>query len=191
MRGLQRLCQRALGAREVACQHQRAPEDRQELPPFIVRIRKEGSRAGKKADRGGGAPARTALPPGSGQSLAGRRGELRVGGPQFLPVPERLLDVVAHELIQLAGRAEPVRVCEMQLGAGLLGEPDVRGIADQHMAEPVAVVALDERAVGLDQVATYERKERGTDGLIARKCRHRASGELSSDYGRAFEHYPL
>ena len=51
-----------------------------------------------------------------------------------------------RKLVRLAGRTEPIRVGEVQLGASLLGEPEIRRVPDEDVPEPKAVVAGEKAA---------------------------------------------
>src|SRR5439155_25158118 len=71
-------------------------------------------------------------------SVVGQPLRPAVGPADRLAVAERLLQVVADELVRLAALVEPIREALVQLGAL---EPRQRGIgdvADEHMVEAVA-----------------------------------------------------
>ena len=69
LRGLERIVEEALGPREVACAHERATEDRKDLPSLLVGIGQKRRRPGEEGD-GGREIARVLL-------LAARRGASR------------------------------------------------------------------------------------------------------------------
>ena len=58
---------------------------------------------------------------------------------------------------------EPVGEAGVQVGADRLGEGVVGGVADQQVAEAVAVVARELGAVGPDELVAHERGEPGRD----------------------------
>ena len=76
--------------------------------------------------------------------LSGCGSQCGVSRPELLPIPERLLEVVADQLVQLAGGAEPVGVGKVKVGARLLGKPEIGGVADQDVAKSEPVVAVRE-----------------------------------------------
>jgi hypothetical protein len=105
-----------------------------EVPPF--------ARSFRRGDQAGGR-----RPP---QVLHGLVGRTELG-----PVPIRLLEVVAEDLLvfgqALAGRPlEPLREPLVEVGALLLGHRAVRGVADQEVAEAERVLAGELRSVGAD-----------------------------------------
>ena len=73
-----------------------------------------------------------------------------------------LLEVVAEDLVELAGllawdSPEPVRIALVQFRARLLGDPEVRGVADEDVPEPKAVLSLEDGSAGLDELLARER----------------------------------
>ena len=74
-------------------------------------------------------------------------------GPSSRPEPERLLEVVADDLLVLryavsrrVGKER--REALVQLGASLLRHAPVRGITDEDVAEPVGVLSAQQLSVG-------------------------------------------
>ena len=73
-------------------------------------------------------------------------GRVRVARPECNAIPERLLEMVADDLLELAqpvlGRPlEPGGVALVQVGARVLRQRAVGGVADQGMAEAVGLLA--------------------------------------------------
>ena len=87
------------------------------------------------------------------------------GQPQLGLVVERLLEVVADDLVQLdqvARRAaQPVGEPLVQVGPGCLGQGVVGGVADQQVAEAERVLAGDNGAFGADQLLRTSAASRG------------------------------
>jgi hypothetical protein len=85
--------------------------------------------------------------PGSREKLSGPRARLEIcvrQRPQLTPVPERLLEVVTGDLVELdqirASFLQPGREALVELRARRLGQRLVGRIADQQVAEAVAVL---------------------------------------------------
>ena len=91
-----------------------------------------------------------------------------VDRPQLSPVAERLLEVVAEDLLDLddplAGPLlDPDDEALVQVGPHLLGDPGVRGIADQLVTEAVPLLAGHDRTVRADQLLADERRQQPRD----------------------------
>jgi DNA topoisomerase-3 len=74
-------------------------------------------------------------------------------------VAERLLQVVADELVRAAVAIEPVGGTLVQLGSNRLGNAAVRDVANENVVE--AKPSLRPRLTRLQQPATHERKQGG------------------------------
>ena len=75
---------------------------------------------------------------------------LVVEGRELLPVTDRLLEVVADDLVELTGSPElglsgPSRKPLVQLRAALLGDAGIRGVPDQGVAKTVGILAARPR----------------------------------------------
>ena len=135
-------------------------------------------------------------PAGGGESRGGAVGELGVRLPELRLVSGCLLEVVADDLVALdqgvAVLVEPVGEAGVQVGTDRLGERVVGGIADQQMAEAVAVVAGELGAVGADELVAHERGEPGRDlRLLGRQRLHGAAMEDLALDRASLEHAPL
>ncbi len=87
---------------------------------------------------------------------------------------------------------EPVGEAGVQVGADRLGEGVVGGVADQQMAEAIAVVAGDLSAVGTDELTPHECREPGRDlRLFGSERLHAAAVEDLALDGSALEHPAL
>ena len=87
---------------------------------------------------------------------------------------------------------EPVGEAGVEVGADRLGERVVGGVADQQVAEAVAVVAGELRAVGADQLAAHEPGEPGRHlRLLGRERLHGAAVEDLALDRAALEHPAL
>src|SRR4029077_18370265 len=75
---------------------------------------------------------------------------------ELVAVTERLLDVVADELVTGLVRLEPAGSALMQLRPALLRQAGVRRVADQNVAAAKAGVGGRRLPVGLDQVLAHE-----------------------------------
>ena len=107
-----------------------------------------------------------------------------------------LLEVVADDLVALDERVavlvEPVGEAGVQVGADRLGERVVGSVADQQVAEAVAVVAGELGAVGTDELAPHECCEPGRDlRLLGSERLHAAAVEDLALDGAALEHPAL
>ena len=121
-------------------------------------------------------------PTGDGESQRGAFGQLVVRLSELRVIAGGLLEVVADDLVALdesvAVLVEPVCEARVQVGADSLGEGVVGSVADQQVAEAVAVVAGDLSAVGTEELAPHECCEPGRDlSLLGRKRLHTAAVE--------------
>ena len=114
--------------------------------------RQERQRALEQVDRAAGtslARRRASTPRGRPSRSPARARDLGVGPAELASVARRLLEVVADDLVELDQlarvRVEPVGEALVQLGARLLRQRVVRGVADQQVAEPERVVAGERR----------------------------------------------
>ena len=85
----------------------------------------------------------------------------RVGRPKLGAVPMRLLEVVGDDLLELGGALaevlrDPVRKPLVQLSPKLLRHGLVGDVADQHVPEAEAVLALGRCQIGADQALADE-----------------------------------
>ena len=101
--------------------------------------------------------------------------------------------MVADDLVafdeRLAVVVEPVGEAGVQVGAERLGERVVGGVADQQVAEAVAVVAGDLRTVGTDELPADESGEPGRHlRLLGGERLHRAAVEDLALDGAPLEH---
>src|SRR5262245_21648337 len=108
-----------------------------------------------------------------GQGLGCRQVELSL----ITPGP---LEVIAEDLVHLdAPRGtllEPEREAFVELRASRLGQPAVRGVADQQVLKAEPVVTGQLRKVRPDQVPSYERGQARRDlWLLRRECLDRAA----------------
>src|SRR5205823_14858149 len=115
---------------------------------------------------------------------------------QLLPVVDRLLVVVADDLVEVAGPARigpggPVRKALVQLCATLLWNAGIGGVTNQGVPEPVGVFTARSRS---QQVLASEAEEArvhlGAFRLVL-ELQDGAADELLSGHGRAFEHRTL
>ena len=87
---------------------------------------------------------------------------------------------------------EPVGEAGVQVGADRLRKGVVGGVADQQVAEAVAVLAGELGAVGTDQLAAHECGESGRDlRLLGSECLHGAAVEDLAFDRAALQHPPL
>ena len=111
----------------------------------------------------------------------------------------RLLEVVADDLVVAQLRRadellEPRREPRVEVGATLLRHGGIRDIPDEHVVEAEAVVALDERAVGPEQLLACEGEEDAAQplGPLGREQgRDGAAMEQPALDGGALQHGPL
>ena len=111
-------------------------------------------------------------------------------------IADSLLEVVSDDLVPLDERlavlVEPVGEARVQVGADCLGQGVVGGVADQEVAEAVAVVAGELGAVGTDELVADERGEPGRDlRLLGGERLHGAAVEDLALDRAAFEHPAL
>ena len=105
-------------------------------------------------------------PAGGGEPQGGAFGKGRVGLPELRLVAGGLFEVVADDLVALDERlavlVEPVGEAGVQVGADRLGERVVGRVADQQVAEAVAVVARELRAVGTNELRGARARRAGS-----------------------------
>ena len=135
-------------------------------------------------------------PAGSGEPRRGPFGQAGIGLSELALVAGRLLEVVADDLVALdegvAVLVEPVGEAGMQIGADRLGKRVVGGVADQQVAEAVAVVAGNQSTVGTHELAPDECGEPGRDlRLLGSERLHAAAVEDLAFDGAALEHPAL
>ena len=98
----------------------------------------------------------------------GNRAAGIVDGTELLQVSVRPLEVVPHELVQLATRAclslELIREPGVQVCAKLLRHRLVDGVSDQQMPEPIGVFLAQIATIRADQILADE----ASDPLIDR-----------------------
>ena len=167
----------------------------------IARPKETNSPLQKRARRSGVAPVEGA-PAGGPEQLGRPSRQLEmapVSDAQLLPVPMRLLQVVAHDLLVLGepvsrNRLEPPGESLVQLCPGLLGQRVVRRVPDEEMAEPKGVLSCELRPIGPDEILPGERHEVPGDGrskVLGTQLAHRAAVEHLSLHGPAFDDLPL
>ena len=145
------------------------------------------------------------IPPG-GSPLAGCQqvpgcalGDRAVGRQAELPpVAERLLEVPAGDLVQLdqllSVDLQPAGEGGVQLRPLTFGQCVVGGVADQQVAEPVRLVAVEQRVVGSDQLLAHERGQVGVHTLAQagrRQFADSAAVEHLALNRPPFDHRPL
>ena len=134
----------------------------------------------------------SAVPARGGQSLGRLGPEARLLHAELHQVPVGLSQVVAGELVRPGGQAPRERLVE--LGAALLREAVVGGLADERVRETEHVLAGRRGAVGTDQLLLDERDELGGDGrrtgLPEERC-ERARLEAPALYRGVLQHRPL
>ena len=171
----------ASGAVPVAGLDERRPEVRQDAEPQRVVGSEQRARPREEVDRGRVVAAgerlfargREAPPGGVGElPLAfARRSELE-------PVPVRLLQVIADDLVLLAersaGPSSHVREPLVQVRARGLRDRVVRGVADQQVAERERVGRGQVGALGPDELLADERARCRRPTSSARRPRARA-----------------
>ena len=112
------------------------------------------------------------------------------------PVPERLLQVVADDLVELdqlgAACFQPGGEAFVQLRAGRLGQRFVRRIPNQEVAEAVAVFPGQLRVLGADEVLAHQSDEPSVDRrlVLDERCNAAPVEDLSLDRA-TFEHVTL
>ena len=136
----------------------------------------------------------------SGEELAGAKAELLrvlVEEAHLAPVPIRLLEVVAEQLVELAGGAgvgHPVGEPLVECCPKLLGHRIVGGIPYEDVLEAESIFTARGRGVGANETFADERqqlrRERGP--LLARQeSRNGRDGEVPADHGGALDHVSL
>ena len=100
---------------------------------------------------------------------------VRVARPERNAISERLLEMVADDLLELAqtvpGRPlEPGSVALVQVGPGVLRQRPVGGVANQRVAEAVGFLAGEVRHLRADQVAADEPQQSGFDRHVERRA---------------------
>ena len=136
--------------------------------------------------------------PGAGRGQVPRcaRGDLRCRGAELGPVPRRLLEVVAEDLVQLdevgASLRDPGGESLVQLGASGLRQRLVRRVADEQVAEAKRVVTPHQRGGRPDELLAHEAHEvAGERLLVGSKRLHGAAVEQLSLDGPALERLAL
>ena len=152
---LECLGQHLLGSGQLARVPERGPQLRQELESRLL-LRREERRSTEQVDRSRNVSARQGSPSRGGEPERSARAELSIalrGWAKLGPIPVRLLQMVADELLVLAGSLlEPVRVALVQLAADLLWEGIVGGVSDQRMAEAEPFLLGEHRPVRADKL---------------------------------------
>ena len=140
----------------------------QEKPPLGVGFGQELARALEQIDSGRQVVTRERCSTRSAQVLSTAPRELEIALPcrrlDLHVVAECLFEVVAGHFRVLVAEStrsalEPARMLLMQGGATLLRNQGVRCVPDQDVAEAEALLALDVRAYGTDQLAMDQRGE--------------------------------
>ena len=126
---------------------------------------------------------------GGEQPACRSRGELLVPHPELLSKDERLLEVVADDLVELEGGRvrrplEPLRVLLVELRSQLLWHRGVGSFADEQVPEPIRVLARNERPLRADELRPDERRE-----LIVEPRSNGPRGEIVD--GASVEHLAL
>src|SRR4029453_17406105 len=105
------------------------------------------------------------------------------------PRPERhaVVRVVAEDLVDPApplpgALLQPGGVALVELGARLLGEPEVGSVANQDVPEAEAIVPREERKIWLDEILSRQGEERGAD-VAVRQRPNRTAAELAPAHG--------
>ncbi len=145
----------------------------------------------------------------SAECLFGRRTETGRGldgeaaGPiidraEFGSVPVHLLEMVGNDHVAFvlgdAGRFDVTADSLVELGPMALQQAPVRGVADQHVMEPVHRVIACPLAGRLDEVLAPQSVDDGTEprGDVASRDRgERPAVELGTDHRRQFDHLAL
>ena len=158
--------------------------------------RRSSTARDRSAERGPAVQAVARTSAGSGEPERSPFREAAIGLSELGRVAGRLLEVVADDLVALDERVavlvEPVGKAGMQVGADRLGKRVVGSVADQQVAEAIAVVAGELGAVGTDELAAHERGEPGRDLRLLRGERlHAAAVEDLAFDGAALEHPAL
>ena len=137
-----------------------------------------------------------------GEPVRGPTGEpsrLVVERPERLSVPERLLEVVADDLVLLLGaiaadasdpRGEPL----VQVRSALLGDRLVRGVADQDVAEAERLLAGDHRAIRPHELLADQRTDQVgcvVAQVLGEQVANGAGVELLADHGGALDRAAL
>ena len=147
-------------------------ELRQEKPPLGVGFGQELARAIEQIDSGRQIVTRERCSTRSAQVLSTAPRELEITLPcrglDLHVVAECLFEVVPGHFRVLVAEStrsalEPARMLLMQGGATLLRNQSVRCVPDQEMAEAEALLALDLRAYGMDQLAMDQRGKVDTE----------------------------
>src|SRR4029079_15905446 len=106
------------------------------------------------------------FPPGARKQLAGMSARSPVAGRQWSelpPVPERPLQVVADDLVELdqlrSACFQPRSEALVQLRAGRLRQRFVSRIPNQQVAEAVAVLTDQLRVLGAEEVLAHQSDE--------------------------------
>ena len=127
-----------------AHEHPRELEHRLEVHPVVGAA--DVDRPLQETRGGGKVGAAHCSHAGGEQPACRSRGELLVSHPEVLAKDERLLEVVADDLVELEGGLvrrllEPLRVLLVELRSELLRHRRVRGFADEQVPEAIGVLA--------------------------------------------------
>ena len=197
-RQLDRPGEHGLGPTVLAGVHERPAQVGEELEPRGVVIREEGRRPLEEVDRGGRVAAAVGSSAGRrevGARLPRERPGLLVEEAEGGPRPERLLEVVADDLLDFCEPAgslflEPAGDQLVQGGAELLRERPVAGVLDEDVAELEGSFAGVGR-LRSDELLAYERFQPPVEHaglLLGQELEEEVAGELLADRGRALEH---
>ena len=147
-------------------------------------------------------PRSNARSPAAASGRAARAASARdcsVGGPSSVQRAMRLLEVVADELLVVAGEVprpalDPLGELLVHRRPDHLRDAVVGGVPDEDVGEAVRVLLPHLGAVGLDQVLADERLQARRDarpGRGRRERRHRAPPERPADDRPALDHGAL
>ena len=154
--GARRL-ERRVGGGQLPGVGERLPRPEQQARLVRVTLVKEGGGSLQQARGAGHVTAVDRLQAGRAEVPGGtfaQRAAMRVDGSELGLVPERLLEVVSDDLLELhrpgpANLEEPVGVALVQAGPGPLKQAVVGGVSNQNVAELV-VRAVRPQVDGLD-----------------------------------------
>ena len=175
-------------ALELAGVVERISERDRTFEPEPVPWRQQVGGTGEQADRRRyvSALVRTvAGPPEQLACTAGEGSQLVIDRAKLLLQPERLLEVIADDLLVLTAiRLEPASEPLVQLRAQLLRHAVVRGIANQLVPKPERILdGEDGRAIRSNQLLAHEPRQSRT---LATDLHERSSPEFLADHRGAF-----
>ena len=158
----------AFGASKLARFHERHPQQRQQRHTLGVSGREQRDRPLEQVGRRPQVGSLFCAPPRRGQAGGGPARKLLVGRSYLGAAAKGLLEVVAEDLLVFGEasahlRLEPVGELLVQLGARLLGQRVVRGVADEEMAELEGVLVGEVGGVRPDELLPDEREEMCAD----------------------------